>query len=297
MTITTIATATPATSVVPVAPAVPTVTARTVAVGAARVHYDVHAAGNTSAGHASAAPALLLVHGTGSGGAVINWGQTAPRFTSSRTVITPDLSGADRTVDDGGELTVEGLAAQVIGVVEDAGGAPVDLLGFSMGAPVAAAVAALRPDLVHRLVLVAGWAHTEGDEYLRNLFTLWERLGEHDPAGFGRSVTMTGFSRGFLNGVGREGVEALIPNMPPTPGTLRHVALDLGVDIRALLPRITAPVLVVGCTRDATVPVENSRELAAAIGGSAYAEIDAGHVVFFEKEDEFVRTVTDFLDV
>ncbi|MEV6357647.1 alpha/beta fold hydrolase [Streptomyces hydrogenans] len=272
------------------------VTPVTVTVGTARVHYDVHASLHTSPEDTSAAPALLLVHGTGSGGAVVNWGRTAPRFTPSRTVITPDLSGADRTVDDGGELTVEGLAAQVIGVVEDAGGAPVDLLGFSMGAPVAVAVAALRPDLVRRLVLVAGWAHTEGDEYLRNLFTLWERLGEHDPAGFGRSVTMTGFSRGFLNGVGREGVEALIPNMPPTPGTLRHVALDLGVDVRALLPRITAPALVVGCTRDATVPVENSRELAAAIGGSAYAEIDAGHVVFFEKEDEFVRTVTDFLD-
>ncbi|MFB7937504.1 alpha/beta fold hydrolase [Streptomyces sp. NPDC056049] len=293
----------------------------TVTVGTARVHYDVHAFESLTTGGPvdpaataatvqpphpsypeatahpeSSVPALLLVHGTGSGGAVVNWGRTAPLLTSSRTVITPDLSGADRTVDDGGALTVEGLAAQVIAVIEDAGRGPVDLLGFSMGAPVSAAVAALRPDLVNRLILVAGWAYTDADEYLRNLFTLWERLGEHDPAGFGRSVTMTGFSRGFLNGVGREGVEALIPNMPPTPGTLRHVALDLGVDVRALLPRISAPTLVVGCTRDATVPVENSRELAAAIGGSAYAEIDAGHVVFFEKEEEFVRTVTGFLD-
>ncbi|MET9536327.1 alpha/beta hydrolase [Streptomyces sp. NPDC006553] len=259
----------------------------TVTVGTALVRYDVEGSG--------AGPALLLVHGTGSGGAVVNWGQTAPRFSTDRTVITMDLSGADRTVDDGGPLTVESLAAQVIAVIEDAGSGPVDLLGFSMGSPVSAAVAALRPDLVHRLVLVAGWAHTEGDEYLRNLFTLWQRLGEFDPAGFGRSVTMTGFSREFLNSVGREGVEALIPNMPPTPGTLRHVALDLGVDIRALLPRITAPTLVVGCAQDATVPVENSRELHAAIAGSAYAEIDAGHVVFFEKEDEFVETVTDFL--
>ncbi|MFE7514724.1 alpha/beta fold hydrolase [Streptomyces sp. NPDC057540] len=259
----------------------------TVTVGTARVHYDVEGSGT--------GPALLLVHGTGSGGAVINWGQTAPRFTGDRRVITLDLSGADRTVDDGGALTVETLAAQVVAVIEDAGLGPVDLLGFSMGAPVSAAVAALRPDLVERLVLVAGWAYTDGDEYMRNLFTLWQRLGEFDPAGFGRSVTMTGFSRGFLNAIGREGVEALIPNMPPTPGTLRHVALDLSVDIRGLLPRITARTLVVGAAQDATVPVENSRELHAAIGGSSYAEIDAGHVLFFEKEDEFVSTVTDFL--
>ncbi|WP_329622217.1 alpha/beta hydrolase [Streptomyces sp. NBC_01255] len=259
----------------------------TVTVGTARVHYDVEGSG--------AGPALLLVHGTGSGGAAVNWGRTAPRFTGDRTVVTLDLSGADRTVDDGGPLTVEALAAQVIAVIEAAGTGPVDLLGFSMGSPISATVAALRPDLVNKLVLVAGWAYTDGDEYLRNLFTLWQRLGTYDPAGFGRSVTMTGFSRGFLNGIGREGVEALIPNLPPTPGTLRHVALDLEVDIRELLPRITAETLVVGCTQDATAPVENSRALHAAIGGSSYAEIDAGHVVFFEKEDEFVRTVTDFL--
>lgn len=282
----------------------------TVTVGTARVRYDLHAAqdspgtrADTSTGTGTGTetrtptrPALLLVHGTGSGGAVINWGQTTPRFTDARTVLAPDLSGTDRTTDDGAPLTVEGLAAQVVAVIEDAGARPVDLLGFSMGAQVAAAVAALRPDLVNRLVLVAGWAYTDGDEYLRNLFTLWQRLGEHDPAGFGRSVTMTGFSRGFLNAIGRDQVEALIPNMPPTPGTLRHIALDLAVDIRELLPRITAPTLVIGATQDATVPVENSRDLAAAIGGSTYAEIDSGHVIFFEKEDEFVKTVTEFLE-
>ncbi|MFC9326086.1 alpha/beta fold hydrolase [Kitasatospora sp. NPDC057015] len=257
----------------------------TVSVAGADVHYE-----RTGSG-----PVLVLVHGTGSGGAEINWGRTAPRFTADHTVVTPDLSGADRTTDDGGPLTVEGLAAQVVAVIEDAADGPVDLLGFSMGAPVSAAVAALRPDLVRRLVLVAGWAHTDGDEYLRNLLTLWQDLGVSDPASFGRSVAMTGFSREFLNTVGREGVEALIPNMPPTPGTLRHVALDLGVDIRALLPRITAETLVIGCTRDATVPVENSRALHAAITGSGYAEIDAGHVAFFEKEDEFVQLVGGFV--
>ncbi|MFD4914352.1 alpha/beta fold hydrolase [Streptomyces virginiae] len=103
-------------------------------------------------------PALVLVHGTGSGGSAVNWGQVLPRFTADRTVITPDLSGTQRTVDDGAPLTVEGLAAQVI-----------------------------------------------------------------------------------------------------------------------------------------AVPVENSRALHAAIAGSRYAEIDAGHVAFFEKEDEFVRLVEEFV--
>ncbi|MET7756629.1 hypothetical protein ABZT27_18250 [Streptomyces sp. NPDC005389] len=41
--------------------------------------------------------------------------------------------------------------------------------------------------------------------------------------------------------------------------------------------------------------MENSRAPHAAIAGSAYAELGAGHVVFFEKEDVFVETVTAFL--
>ncbi|MEU5051397.1 alpha/beta hydrolase [Streptomyces sp. NPDC021096] len=256
----------------------------TVTVADARVHYE-----RTGSG-----PALVLVHGTGSGGAAVNWGSTVPRFTAGHTVITPDLSGTERTTDDGGPLTVEGLAAQVIAVIEDAGEGPVDLLGFSMGATVSAAVAALRPDLVRRLILLAGWAHTDGDEYLRNYFTLWQQIGTSDPAAFGRHVAMTGFSRGFLNAIGRDQVELLIPNMPPTPGTLRHVDLDLRVDIRDLLPRVKAPTLVIGCTQDVCVPVENSRFLHAAIENSTYAEIDAGHVAFFEKEDEFVKLVDEF---
>ncbi|MBB5120563.1 hydrolase [Streptomyces eurocidicus] len=265
-----------------------------VPVADALVHYD-----RFDATAPDGSPALVLVHGTGSAGAALNWGQTVPRFTGRRTVLTPDLSGTDRTRDGGGRLTTEGLAAQVIAVIEDAGTGPVDLLGFSMGAPVSAAVAALRPDLVRRLVLVAGWARTDGDEYLRNLFTLWQRLGDLDPEGFGRSVAMTGFSRGYLNAIGREGFEQLVPNMPPTPGTLRHVDLDLRVDIRDLLPRVEAETLVIGCAQDATVPVEHSRALHAALSRTttaSYTEMDAGHVVFFEKADEFVQRVTDFVE-
>ncbi|MEU0937225.1 MULTISPECIES: alpha/beta hydrolase [unclassified Embleya] len=258
-----------------------------VEVADAQVHYTLSGTGS--------GPALLLVHGTGSVGAPVNWGATVPLFDHERVVITPDLSGTDATPDAGGALTVEILAGQVIAVIEDAGTGAVDLLGFSMGSTVVAAVAALRPDLVRRLILVAGWAHVDSDEYLRNLFTVWRRLGRTDAESFSRNVTMTGFSRGFLNSIGRDAVEAMLANMPPTPGTLRHVDYNLTADLRPLLPAIEARTLVVGCTRDATIPVEHSRALHEAIADSTYAEIDSGHVVMFEKQEEFVETVREFL--
>ncbi|MFJ8742351.1 alpha/beta fold hydrolase [Embleya sp. NPDC127516] len=43
------------------------------------------------------------------------------------------------------------------------------------------------------------------------------------------------------------------------------------------------------------MPVEHSRALHTAIAHSAYVEIDSGHVVMFEKQEEFVAHVRDFV--
>ncbi|GIG64311.1 alpha/beta fold hydrolase [Phytomonospora endophytica] len=257
----------------------------TVEVGNAQVRYEIAGEG----------PALMLVHGTGSAGAALTWGQLVPMF-AGRTVITPDLSGSDATSDDGAPLTLDVLAEQVVAVIEAAGCGPVDLLGFSLGSPVVATVAARRPDLVRRLVLVAGWTRTEGDVHLSATFDLWRRLGVNDPVAFGRFVALTGFSRGFLDGLGDEGFAGIAGNMPPTPNTLRQVDLNARVDVRDVLSHVTAPTLVIGGTRDATVPVEHSRALHTAIAGSSYAELDAGHVMFFERAKEFVDVVVAHLD-
>ncbi|GAA1936394.1 alpha/beta fold hydrolase [Kitasatospora viridis] len=297
-----------ATATATVGTVTPAVTVDTVTVGAARVRYDRYpAAGPVEA------PALLLVHGTGSGGAEVNWSGLAPGLATHRTVLTPDLSGTERTVDDGAPLTTEQLAAQVIAVIEHAGTGPVDLPP-AFGREVPPWLLDGRRRRRHRRRAAprpgppAGpggrlGAHRRhggtsrpkaGGEYLRNLFTVWRRIADHDAEAFGRIITITGFSHGFLNTIGRAGVEQLVPNMPPTAGTLRHIELDLRVDIRELLPRITAPTLVIGFTQDATVPVAHSRALHAAIAGSRYAELDAGHVGVFERAEEFTALVDGF---
>lgn len=250
--------------------------------GNARVHYNTHGEG----------PGLVLVHGTGFGSDG-TFGHLVDKFTG-RTVILPDYSGCGATEDDGGELTVEVLAGQVAGVIEHSGKAPVDLLGFSLGAVVAAAVAATRPELVRRLVLVAGWARPD-DEYLRNLMSVWRSVADN-PDAFGRFGTLTAFSRGFLNTIGSDEVENIVRGNQPTEGALRHIDLNLRVDIRDLLPKIQAKTLVIGCARDHTVPVEHSREIHSALQDSTYAELDSGHVVVYEKPAEFVALVQEFID-
>ncbi|MFJ4185975.1 alpha/beta fold hydrolase [Kitasatospora sp. NPDC089509] len=255
----------------------------TITVGTARIPYRVVGDGPDT---------LVLVHGTGPGSGM--WDYLLDSFTGRYTVLLPDLSGSEAAEDDGAPLTLETLAEQVNAVIDDAGRGPVDLLGFSLGAVVATAAAGRRPDQVRRLIATAGWIGAEQDEYLRLSMATWLSLAD-DPTAFGRYATLTAFSRGFLNRIGREAVESNTAYMQPTPGTLRHIALDLDLDLTPYLPRVQAPTLVIGCTQDATVPVENTRRLHAALPGSGYAEFDTGHIVLAEEPTAYTRTVLDFL--
>ncbi|NYD48356.1 pimeloyl-ACP methyl ester carboxylesterase [Actinomadura luteofluorescens] len=237
-------------------------------------------------------PALVLVHGVGPGSSM--WDLMLDAFTDHRTVLLPDLSGGDPAEDDGSPLTIETLAGQVNAVIENFGAGPADVVGFSLGAPTAAAAAALRPDLVRRLVPVAGLSHA-GDEYVQQYMTAWSSLAG-SPESFGRFATLTAFSRAFLNRIGHDAVEQQHAFMGRPDDRLRQIDLVKRLDIRPLLPRIAAPALVIGATRDQTIPVENHRELFAGIRGSEYAELDTGHVAMAERPDEFVKLVRDFLD-
>jgi pimeloyl-ACP methyl ester carboxylesterase len=246
-------------------------------VGSVHVRYKIDGAG----------PPLMLVPGTGADSEV-TWGHLVERFSDSHTVVRPDF-----TLE--GELTIEALADQIAAAIEDASTEPADVVGFSLGAPVVAAVAATRPALVRRLVLVNGWSRAE-DPYMQNMMEVWRRSADLGAETFGRLATITAFSPTFLGSLGAEGVEQLISNTEPTTGTLRQIDLNLRLDIRDLLPRIEAETLVIGCTQDRMVPVSNPRGLHAAIAGSEYAEIDSGHVVLFEQPAEFTKLVRDFLD-
>lgn len=252
-----------------------------ITVGAARVPYRVTGEGRP----------LVLVHGTGPGSEA--WDGVAEAFADVSTVVLPELSGSDAARDDGGELTVELLAEQVAAVIADLGTGPAFVAGHSLGAPVVAALAALRPDLVRGIVLVAGWAGP-GDEYLRNALTVLRDLaGDGDT--FARYAMLVAFSRDFLGSIGREAVEELAGGFRPAPGRLRQIDLDLRLDVRDLLPRIQAPALVIGGARDGLIPVENARELAASVPGASYEELECGHVVMAERTKEFVELVRDFV--
>ncbi len=136
----------------------------TTTVDGATVHYTTTGAG----------PGLVMVAGTGLD-SQINYGHLVPAFAERRTVVLPDYAGSGATVEPSGPLEVDVLAGQIAAVAERSADGPVDLLGYSLGAVVAAAVAATHTHLVRRLVLVAGWPGPD-DARQQLAFDLWQRL-------------------------------------------------------------------------------------------------------------------------
>lgn len=105
-------------------------------------------------------PTLVFLHGT-TGEGQIHFGHLAERFDDRRHVVLPDCAGSgnSRLADE--PFTLDLIVDEVAGIVDASSAAPVDLVGFSLGAVVAAAVAAVHPDSVERLVLIAGWVSSD----------------------------------------------------------------------------------------------------------------------------------------
>jgi pimeloyl-ACP methyl ester carboxylesterase len=84
---------------------------------------------------------------------------------------------------------------------------------------------------------------------------------------------------------------------PPEPaGWAAQAAAGAGWDAGDRLARITAPTLVVAGTADAVVDHRNAALLADAVPGAELELLDGvGHLVFWERSEEFAALVERFL--
>jgi 2-hydroxy-6-oxo-6-(2'-aminophenyl)hexa-2,4-dienoate hydrolase len=106
----------------------------------------------------SGQPLLLLHDGAPGADAASGWNGTLEAFSGNRRVLAVDMLGFGRSAcpsPDEFEYSQNARTRHVIAFIEAAELAPVDLIGNSMGAITALDVAASRPDLAGKVVLVA----------------------------------------------------------------------------------------------------------------------------------------------
>ncbi len=156
-------------------------------------------------------------------------------------------------------------------------GPPVDLAGHSLGALVSVRVAALRPELVRRLVLIS----PPGVGPPRSPLTYAWPLAR----------TMLGSRPSFLVRLTYDGLRAGPRNL--ARGGL-HVAR---ADVTAELAAVTAPTLLVWGARDGVVPIEEASIWLERMPDARLIVIPgAGHVPMVDSPVELAEAIRPFLE-
>ncbi|WP_283133191.1 alpha/beta fold hydrolase [Rhizohabitans arisaemae] len=215
---------------------------------------------------------VVLLHGglTDSRSFFGNLDKLGDRFR----LYLPDRRGHGRTADVEGPITMEVMAQDIIAFLDDVVGGPARLVGYSAGAGVALWVAARRPDLVTRLVLISGTFDPEG-------LIVRPVAGLEPPA-----ELLAHYAEVSPDGADHFSVviNKIVESTDSEPG------LTTGE-----LNTVTCPALVMAGDDD-IVTLEHTISLYRGLPNSQLAIIpNASHLLLFERGDLCVKLVTDFL--
>lgn len=231
---------------------------------------------------------VVLLHGS-AGAAVKSFWALQPMIARKHRVVSFDF--LDPIAGDSDDFYVE----QVCSVLETVGhGQPVDLVGYSFGAVVAATTAAKYPEQVRSLVLVAGWARTDAVQNMRN--DIWSSLHEDDSAEKGRFTILMNYSYEYINSKTNEEIERLVSNANDNDDRHTKLSFNRSVDIMSDMESIVSPTLVVGCKSDNICPIHHSYMLFGAIEGARLFEIHSGHGVVNERPAELAAAISGFVN-
>ena len=219
------------------------------------------------------------------------WKEQIRLLSDSHQVLAPDFCGhGDSDVDAAG-CTMEQLARDVYGLTETLGIEQTVMVGHSMGGMVAQQFCIQHPERVSALVLVTTIAADVEDRLISKRIA-----SEAGQTGF-----RDAFLRQFDGWFGPETDPGLMRwarvEMLRTPEVvgLSLVLSYRRFDLRAHLPGIRIPTLVICGGSDASAVPDESRALVDLIPGAQMVLMECGHFPMLEEPKTFNRIVDDFL--
>ncbi len=266
------------------------------------------------------APTIVCVHGLG--GSAVNWSAIAPALTDRFRLLAPDLAGHGLTQSMGRETTVTANRALLHRFIESVPGAPVILMGNSMGGMISLIQAANAPDAVAGLILLdpaLPVVLTRPDPLVTAMFAAYAtpglgwvlmayRRSLSPEAAVAMTLSLCCVDTGRVPAdvvaqhvaIARHRLQfadatrdflAAARSVTATTGYVR------GLTYRRGIRTITAPVLLVHGERDRLVPVAVARAAAQANPSWSLKVLpDIGHVPQLEAPQDTARAVLDWLD-
>jgi 3-oxoadipate enol-lactonase len=211
-------------------------------------------------------------------------------------VILVDLPGHGRSPLPPGRLTVEGMAREVDALLAHLGEGPTHVVGLSLGACVALALALRVPTRVRSLTLVNPFARLRpvGTRGALRMALRALLLGTAPMTTVAGLVARTVFSRPEQAAL-RAATAASLSRTSRRAYAATAGALA-AFDARARLADVRCPTMVVAGIDDATVDIDAKDALARAITGARLVLVpDSGHVTNVDQPAAFNAVLREFL--
>jgi pimeloyl-ACP methyl ester carboxylesterase/DNA-binding CsgD family transcriptional regulator len=179
-------------------------------------------------------------------------------------------------------------------VMDAAGCGRAALFGASEGAAMAIAFAAAHPQRTRALVLYGGYASFH--DWVMDAKKLRSHLDALE-AGWGTGVTLSHLAPARSSEHRFAEWWARLERLSASPtAAAAQARMNAAIDVRAALPAVQVPTLVVHRADDSYVKPQSSRYLARAIGGARLAEIPGrDHPVWMGDVDRVADLVEEFL--
>jgi pimeloyl-ACP methyl ester carboxylesterase len=248
---------------------------------------------------------LVFIHGLG--GCWHNWLEQLPDFAAEHRVVAFDLPGFGDSPIPPDNVSMQGFALIVRGLLDALEIDRATVIGNSMGGSIAAELALAAPERVARLVLgaPAGIPFHYRPRQLPKILLLYplvgrtaEWVGAHadDAARRARARRWTmrfvaqhpadisaPLAAEQLRGVGKPGFRPALESL-------------VDYSIRERLPGISCPTLIVWGDRDHVLPVRHADIFANEITGARKVILaETGHVPMLERPAEFNALLAEFL--
>jgi sigma-B regulation protein RsbQ len=254
----------------------------------------------TVAGRPEGSPTLVFVHGFGTDQRA--WRDVAAAFDDCRLVLL-DNAGAGRTPEwafvQHRYLALDEYARDIVAVCEALSLRDVVLVGHSAGGTIAALVAATRPDLVGRLVMIGASPRFRDAPGYRGGLTdddvhdIYRAVAANYPEWSDRFAPQM-IGAPDRQDLARELADSL--KAIPSDRALTVLCSIFQGDHRDALARIACPTLVVQTHADAAVPLEVAEYVNRSIAGSRLALLDTtGHLPHVTAPGLLVAAIAEFV--
>ena len=196
-------------------------------------------------------------------------------------VLVFDKRGTGMSDRVAGAPALEERSDDIRAVMDAAGSERAALIGFAESVPMSVVFAASYPERVSALVLYGGFARTlwAPDYLFGDTEREFRKELEEELEAFVTPGGLEALLRHSYPSAGEEEVRAWARMMRygASPATYEALArMNMAIDVREVLPAVSAPTLVVQQRGDPLMRVEHGPYLAQHIPGAAYVELDSG---------------------